>query len=98
MKIDEPKIMYPSENQEVKLFFLNLTNQTKTVQFIVLALSVLIFNVWQGIISESVFKNIKYKEVTLFFVLTQWGFYALFSFIQLLKAKNYSLRKALAPK
>jgi hypothetical protein len=82
------------ENVEVKFFFLNLTNQSRAVQFTVLALSVLFFNVLQGYFSELIFKNIKYKDVTLFFVLTQWGFYSLFSFIQLFIAENYSLRKA----
>jgi len=83
-----------TSNEEIKFFFLNLTNQSRAIQFTVLALSVLTFNVIQGYLSELIFKNVKYKEITLFFVLIQWGFYSLFSFIQLFISENLSLRKA----
>lgn len=69
---------------EIKCLFFNLTNKSKSFQFICLSTTVLIFHITQGYMHELIFRLPGFKPYALEMTLLQFFFYAIFAYIETL--------------
>jgi hypothetical protein len=76
-------------SESIKCLLFDLTNKSRTIQFIVLSSTVLFFHITQGYMHELIFRLPGFKPFSMFLTLLQFLFYALLALIETIVSDRF---------
>ena len=79
---------------QLKILCVDITNQPRSIQFILLALTVFGFHLVQGYFHELIFKLKGFKPFSMYLTLIQFAIYGLLAIIELLVKNRFDFKQA----
>ena len=86
------KIMI-NQNKKTTCLCFDLTNLSRSAQFIILSSVVFAFHISQGYMNELIFKLPGFKPYSMFLTLLQFGIYAVLAFMESLFTKRFDVKR-----
>lgn len=81
-------------SHELKCFCFNLTNQPRSVQFVLLSITVFLFHLVQGYMHELIFKLDGFKPFSMYLTLIQFAIYSLLAIVESLLKNSFDFKKS----